>query len=196
MLNYKRVIDVWFDDKHREYFYAREPLSRYIDSGDISEQLAFKEKNHCKSFQWFMDNVAPDIYDKYPPPPPNKKWGELKNVEHGKCLDTMGRPLPAKLGVYHCHGQGTNQLVRLNTEGQIGIGERCVDVQNDHYVKLIYCPDAVVSGPWELDEETQVIKHTRRDKCLSVDTSDDLILAECDSSDKQQKWQFGEISPR
>jgi len=78
----------------------------------------------------------------------------------------------------------------------MGIGERCVDVQNDHYVKLIVCPDADVTGSWELDVDTQVIKHNRRDKCLSVDTSDDLILAECDSSDKQQKWVFGEIHPK
>ena len=27
--NYKRVIETWFDDKHKEYFYTREPLARY-----------------------------------------------------------------------------------------------------------------------------------------------------------------------
>ena len=27
-INYKRVIEVWFDEKYKEYFYTREPLAR------------------------------------------------------------------------------------------------------------------------------------------------------------------------
>ena len=64
------------DDKHKEYFYTREPTFRGVQYGDISEQLAFKEKHHCKSFQWFMDTVAKDVLLFYPPPAPNLKWGE------------------------------------------------------------------------------------------------------------------------
>lgn len=30
-INYKRVIETWFDDKYKEYFYTREPLARYLD---------------------------------------------------------------------------------------------------------------------------------------------------------------------
>lgn len=47
------MIEVWFDDKYKEFFYTREPLARFLDSGDISEQLAIKEKFKCKSFQWW-----------------------------------------------------------------------------------------------------------------------------------------------
>lgn len=75
--NYKRVIEVWFDDKYKEYFYTREPLARYLDMGDISDQLAMKEKLQCKSFQWYMDNVAYDMVEKYPELPPNIHWGEV-----------------------------------------------------------------------------------------------------------------------
>jgi polypeptide N-acetylgalactosaminyltransferase len=71
------VIETWFDDKFKEYFYTREPLARYLDMGDISEQLAMKERLKCKSFEWFMDNVAYDVYDKFPPLPPNLHWGEV-----------------------------------------------------------------------------------------------------------------------
>jgi hypothetical protein len=75
--NYKRVIETWFDDKFKEYFYTREPLARFLDMGDISEQLALKERLSCKSFEWFMDKVAYDVYDKFPPLPPNLHWGEV-----------------------------------------------------------------------------------------------------------------------
>lgn len=29
-INYKRVIETWFDDKYKEYFYTREPLARSV----------------------------------------------------------------------------------------------------------------------------------------------------------------------
>jgi len=80
--NYKRVIETWFDKKHKEFFYTREPLAQSLDHGDISEQLAFKERKKCKSFQWYMDNVAYDVLDKFPELPPNIHWGEVHSMTY------------------------------------------------------------------------------------------------------------------
>ena len=114
--NYKRVIEVWFDDEYKEFFYTREPLARMIDMGDVSEQLAMKERLKCKSFDWFMNEIAYDVFDKYPKLPPNKFWGEMKNEGSGTCVDTMGRHPPSKIGASGCHGGGGYQLMLLNTE--------------------------------------------------------------------------------
>ena len=57
-LLHRRVIETWFDPDYKEYFYTREPLARFVDMGDISEQLAMKERMKCKSFDWFMKEVA------------------------------------------------------------------------------------------------------------------------------------------
>ena len=78
--NYKRVIEVWFDDEYKEFFYTREPLARFIDPGDLSDQLKLKTDLKCKSFDWFMKEIAYDVFDKYPKLPPNKNWGEMKNA--------------------------------------------------------------------------------------------------------------------
>jgi len=110
--NYKRVIEVWFDDKYKEYFYTREPMARFLDHGDISKQLEIKERLKCKNFQWFMDTVAPDMLKKYPELPPNLFWGELKNKGSMSCLDTLGRPAPTKMGISGCHGFGNNQVLK------------------------------------------------------------------------------------
>lgn len=55
-------------DEYKEYIYQRKPerFSR-VDVGDISKQLAIKEKNHCKPFKYFLEVVAPDMLEKYPP---------------------------------------------------------------------------------------------------------------------------------
>jgi hypothetical protein len=85
-------------------------MARFLDHGDISKQLAIKEKLQCKSFQWFMDTVAPDMLKKYPELPPNLYWGELKNKGSMSCLDTLGRAAPTKMGISGCHGFGNNQV--------------------------------------------------------------------------------------
>ena len=95
----RRVIETWFDPEYKEYFYTREPFARYVDMGDIGDQLAIKEKLKCKSFDWFMKEVAYDVFDKYPPLPPNKLWGELRNVANNFCLDTQGKHPPEKVGI-------------------------------------------------------------------------------------------------
>ena len=65
--------------------------------GDISEQLALKERMKCKSFDWFMKEVAYDVFEKYPRLPPNQYWGELRNEAASLCLDTHGRHPPEKV---------------------------------------------------------------------------------------------------
>lgn len=104
--NYKRVIEVWMDDEYKEFFYTREPLARLIDMGDVSAQLKMKKDMKCKSFDWFMKEIAYDVLEKYPKMPPNEYWGEVKNQAGGKCLDTFGRHPPEKAGASGCHGFG------------------------------------------------------------------------------------------
>ena len=95
--DFRRVIETWFDDEYKEFFYTREPFARFVDMGNITEQLALKKKMNCKSFDWFMKEVAYDVFDKYPKLPPNKYWGELRNEASGLCLDTHGRHPPEKV---------------------------------------------------------------------------------------------------
>ena len=57
-----------------------------------------------------MENVAYDVLYKYPLPPANKVWGEVKNPDSGLCVDTMGQPIPGTLGISACHGYGGNQV--------------------------------------------------------------------------------------
>ncbi|KAK3859326.1 hypothetical protein Pcinc_034543 [Petrolisthes cinctipes] len=195
-INYKRVIETWFDDKYKEYFYTREPLARFLDMGDITQQLELKKRLECKSFQWFMDNVAYDMVRKYPELPANLHWGELRNAATSQCLDTLGHAAPSLMGVAHCHGFGNNQLIRLNMEGQLGVGERCIDADGQG-VKLIFCRLGTVDGPWQYDENTHVMLHKRLGKCVALHPQNNqLILLPCDPINNYQKWTFAKITPK
>lgn len=68
---------MWFDDKYKEFFYTREPTARFLDMGNITQQLEMKKRLNCKSFAWFMEEVAYDVLDKYPELPANLHWGEV-----------------------------------------------------------------------------------------------------------------------
>jgi len=192
--NYKRVIEVWWEEKYKEYFYTREPLVRYLNHGDISKQLAFKERNKCKSFEWFMINVAPDQPTRFPPPPPNVVWGEMRNMGSDTCFYSMNQGPGGKPGLSHCYGKG-NQLLRLNEEGQLGFGERCIDIEGSD-VKILVCPENKVNGPWRYDKVKLTMFHDRQKRCLAVNPSThQLVIKKCDSSNTYQQWVWKESRP-
>lgn len=75
--NYRRVAEVWMDE-YAEYLYKRRPHYRKIDPGDLTAQKAIREKLKCKSFKWYMENIAFDLPLKYPPiEPPDLGEGEV-----------------------------------------------------------------------------------------------------------------------
>lgn len=194
-INYKRVIETWFDNKYKEYFYTREPLARFLDMGDITDQLALKEKLQCKSFQWFMDNVAYDVFDKFPELPANLHWGELRSLATDNCLDAMGHQPPSIMGLQHCHGFGNNQLMRLNAAGQLGVGERCVEADRQG-VKLAFCRLGTTDGPWQYNEKNKHLLHRVYQKCMALHPhTQQLSLAGCDTNNLYQQWKFKEIKP-
>ena len=75
--NFKRVIEVWMDE-YKEYFYKKRPYVRKIDPGDLDKQKQLRKDLKCKSFKWFMTEVAPDIVKHYPPVLPEPAaWGKV-----------------------------------------------------------------------------------------------------------------------
>jgi len=199
--NYKRLVEVWFDQEYKEYFYTRQPLARFIDHGDISEQIALKEQLKCKSFDWFMREIAYDVFDKFPRLPPNKHWGEIKNYKNGQCIDTYNLAPPGRAGTSGCHGLGGNQLFRLNTKGQLTSGEWCIEFariikRNENQLLVSRCKPGTVDGPWSYNESTGLLKHLELSKCVGMHrTTLKLVLTKCDESQKLQKWKFSQIRP-
>ncbi|EPB70054.1 hypothetical protein ANCCEY_10865 [Ancylostoma ceylanicum] len=51
--NMMRVIRTWMDE-YAQYYFIREPQAQNVDPGDLTAQLALKERLHCKSFKWYV----------------------------------------------------------------------------------------------------------------------------------------------
>ncbi|VDM62720.1 unnamed protein product [Angiostrongylus costaricensis] len=186
--NMLRVVRTWMDE-YEQYYFIREPQALHVDPGDLSVQFALKKRLHCKSFKWYMENVAYDVLSHYPFPPKNKVWGEARNHHTGKCLDRMGG-IPGPLGANACHGFGGNQLLRLNVEGQLTQGEWCLTPKGIH-VQANHCVKGTVNGPWD----TGLIVHRHTRQCLTVDKPNpgDLTLTRCDAENPLQKFEWKEF---
>jgi hypothetical protein len=75
--NLKRVAEVWMDE-YAEYIYQRRPEYRHLSAGDMTVQKDLRNSLNCKSFKWFMTEVAWDLPKHYPPvEPPAAAWGEV-----------------------------------------------------------------------------------------------------------------------
>lgn len=100
--NYKRVAEVWMDE-YKQHIYDRNPLAYSgVDAGDISEQKDLRNRLQCKSFKWYMENVAFDILKHYPLEEPSFAYGGIRNLGVNLCVDTLGQHGDAPLGLYAC----------------------------------------------------------------------------------------------
>lgn len=67
-------------DEYAEYIYQRRPEYRHLSAGDMTVQKDLRTSLNCKSFKWFMTEVAWDLPKHYPPvEPPAAAWGEVQH---------------------------------------------------------------------------------------------------------------------
>lgn len=194
LINYMRVVEVWLDEEYREYFYTREPTIRGYPIGDIEDQIRFKKQHKCRSFKWFLENVAMEVVEKFPFPPPNLGWGEIKLRHDNVCVDNKGQGVNGgAIGVYSCHHLGGSQLYRLNVKGQWSSGERCIESTDHSFLYIIVCP-VNPTGPWEYDKEFGHIRDSRSKKCCTADpVQGTLSLQACSNTDNNQKFDINKI---
>lgn len=238
MRNYRRVIDVWWDG-YAKYFYQRRPEAKNVDPGDLSKPRALREKLQCKSFDWFMKEIAYDIPKRYPIVMPDNgaqghlsialpdnlsqpdlnhcinartgsqgssihltkcgpsdgrssdmssmltwhediRFGRNKNEinERKMCLDGTGLNKPITL--WECHGQGGNQLYKIDLEKNRlihAISGYCMTADlNKNEVTLQNCQDNLFTQTWIWEEynKTQIAK-------FNTDKSRAVLIKEIDA---------------
>ncbi|CAF1392166.1 unnamed protein product [Adineta steineri] len=190
-INHMRLAAVWMDE-YTEYYFIREPAIRTLDIGDVSERKRLREKLQCKPFKWFMENIAYDVLEKFPPPPKNVVWGECKNVQHSVCLNDPGASFGQPIDVSGCFQQA---VWRLNEGGQISSGEHCF-VSDGAIVKKKFCIDHTglwdPVGEWEYNKVTKQIRSNKEHLCMETD-GNNLKVDKCNETSQAQQWIWSEI---
>ncbi len=122
-------------DDFAKHLYKRRPALKTINPGDLTKQKAVREKHKCKSFSWFMKEVAFD-QDKFYPAfePPDGANGELRNKKANQCVDTQFKGKDERFGLRPCVSDnplgGGEQWMRFSFWKDIRAGQRsvCFDV--------------------------------------------------------------------
>ena len=119
-----------------------------VEAGDISPRVELRNKLHCKTFRWYLENIYPES----PLPLDFYHVGSITNEATNFCIDTMGRKMNEDAGASMCHGQGGNQLFEFSKSHQIKVGTQCLDTKgNPGAVKIVDCNLNTRSQQWDYD---------------------------------------------
>uniref|UniRef100_A0A8C6YWG7 Polypeptide N-acetylgalactosaminyltransferase n=2 Tax=Nothoprocta perdicaria TaxID=30464 RepID=A0A8C6YWG7_NOTPE len=191
--NYVRVVEVWWDE-YKDYFYASRPETKALPYGDISELKKFREDHNCKSFKWFMEEIAYDITTYYPLPPKNVEWGEIRGFETSYCIDSMGHTNGGIVELGPCHRMGGNQLFRINEANQLMQYDQCLTKGTDgSKVTITHC-NLNEYKDWQYFKNLHRFTHIPSGKCLDrSEVLHQVFISECDSNKATQKWEMNNI---
>lgn len=200
--NFKRLVEVWFDE-YKELVYGRDRKRyKHIDPGDLSQPKAVREKLDCKPFQYFMEVIAPDFATRYPmvEDSPVFASGQIKSLGFPyHCIDTLHRDEFQTIGLFPCQDLDSNgkssstQFFRLNFLKNIahGFAAYCLDA---YQLSIPQCSYFKYGNQiWRFYPETRLIRNGGGDgnDCLKANADErNLSLEKCDESDFSQKWKF------
>ncbi|XP_006115536.2 putative polypeptide N-acetylgalactosaminyltransferase 8 isoform X2 [Pelodiscus sinensis] len=196
--NALRVAEVWMDDyKYMVYFAWNLPIENHgIDYGDVSSRKELRKKLNCKSFDWYIKNIYPNLI----PLTTVVGYGTMKNtLNENICIDQG--PVPGNTPImYGCHAYSPQHLFYLST-GEIYIGglrsrkstvDRCLTDSGTGDLPFIeQCNEAVKKGlnmHWDFKQGSSVMnKKTKR--CLEIvkdnpSSAYRLVMQNCTG----QKW--------
>ncbi|XP_069024507.1 N-acetylgalactosaminyltransferase 7 isoform X3 [Embiotoca jacksoni] len=190
--NYVRVVEVWWDD-YKDYFYASRPETLTLAYGDISDLKRFREEHRCKSFKWFMEEIAYDIPLHYPLPPKNVEWGEIRGFETSYCIDSMGHTNGGNVEIGPCHRMGGNQLFRINEANQLMQYDQCLTRGDNSAVIVTHCEQNQYTE-WKYFKDLHRFTHVPTGKCLDrSDLLHKVFISDCATSKTTQRWEMNNI---
>ncbi|XP_029439196.1 polypeptide N-acetylgalactosaminyltransferase 10 [Rhinatrema bivittatum] len=205
--NLKRVAEVWMDE-YAEYIYQRRPEYRHLSAGDVTSQKELRNSLHCKSFKWFMTEVAWDLPNYYPPvEPPATAWGEIRNVGTGLCVDTKHGAAGSVLKLEPCvkgKGEaawGSMQVFTFGWREDIRPGDPlhtkkfCFDaISQKSPVTLYDCHGMKGNQLWRYNKDN-ILYHPVSQSCMDSNVSErKIFMNNCNPSSPTQQWIFQYIN--
>jgi len=188
--NTRRAAEVWMDE-YKTFYYAAVPSAKHVPFGNIKQRLELKERQKCKPFRWFLENVYPELKV---PHATDVAFGSIR--QGGLCMDTLGHAHDGGVGVFDCHDTGGNQEWAMTKDQTIKHGDLCVsapDTSVGATVQLAFCDENSSSQKWQRTHRDSMLKHVSSGLC--IDSAEHkvkkaLSLNKCDSASLTQQWKF------
>ncbi|XP_053610097.1 putative polypeptide N-acetylgalactosaminyltransferase 9 isoform X3 [Plodia interpunctella] len=189
--NSVRLAEVWLDD-YAKYYYQRVGNDKG-DYGDITSRKMLREQLGCKSFEWYLTNIYPELFI----PGESVAHGEIANRMSSMCVDSPAGPEDMKkpVNVWPCHGEYGNQYWMYSKNGEIRRDETCLDYSG-HDVVLYPCHGSKGNQLWLYDNANKHIKHGSSEKCMAISRKKDKIVMEvCNDQETRQMWNMENFNP-
>jgi len=159
--NYRRLVDVWFDD-YRKYYYiteSRRPHSGFVtdaasapghNARGIDTRRRLRQKLQCRNFDWYLQNVATDLVA---PDVNSRYFGQLQNAHGRTCACSAPVDDVYVLPVIPCGWRDRSQTFALMRNGTVveNRNRNCLTVNTDRYAVLRQCVGGDRSQIWMYD---------------------------------------------
>ena len=207
--NLMRVAELWMGD-YKQFFYAATRIYDFRmvefdqkDLASLEERKEFKRNLKCKSFDWYLQNIVPEMTA----PPLNVDYfGELSNKVSEQCFYVMSSGYVGITGFCYYHRIVPENNFYLDRAGRLKYRTKCVVAHKLNYLlRLEECTDVSTQGIWEVEMHGStwaVLKTTFRDHdgkkkqlCAMHITNKNTIhyneqMAQVVDCVKDEKWQL------
>lgn len=133
--NTRRAAEVWMDS-YKQYYYKAYPAAKLVPFGDISDRLAIRERLSCKPFEWYLNNVYPELQI---PERETRAYRSGSIEQNGRCL-TMAPHWILKLE--QCDDQSIDQEWAVDSLVTFSRKNQCITIggmQEPQIISLLPC---------------------------------------------------------
>eukprot|EP00096_Caligus_rogercresseyi_P014556 TRINITY_DN7060_c0_g1_i1.p1 TRINITY_DN7060_c0_g1~~TRINITY_DN7060_c0_g1_i1.p1 ORF type:complete len:642 (+),score=101.97 TRINITY_DN7060_c0_g1_i1:438-2363(+) len=170
--NSLRVAHVWMD-KYIDKYYEVYPSAKGMHYGDVSRRKALRAQLNCKSFQWYLDNIYPDIIQA-----PSQRNKDTKFIPWNKRERFYVKKLQISLRGAKLCLSGVDHTLKKS------------------YLELQPCTTAGSTSPpsqsWHLTNRTELVLNKLL--CLDAESKNRRPrLMKCHELGDGQEWKFREL---
>lgn len=192
--NLKRVAEVWLDD-YKKYFYRGNPMKyAQIDAGDLTKQFELKKRLKCKPFKYFLDNIAPEMLERYPLEPQYFARGSIQNLSNKLCLALKNLEYHVTPILSLCSNELATPLIGsdfiLTFEKSIkynDTNDQCLDSRK---IAFENCHHQGHTQHWIYRNSSQIYNPLTNECLVGKGVHQEVYLDICDDK-LDQKWTFG-----